>query len=127
MVILFFVILALGAYPYIVYPVLLPALVALFGGPLTKRHWTPKVSLIIPVYNEQAVIAQKLENTLSLDYPPESLEILVGSDGSSDRTVEIVEAFRGRKVKLLEFAERRGKPSVLCALAAARTGEIRIL
>ena len=127
MVILFFVILVLGAYPYVVYPILLPALVALFGRPLTKKHWTPKVSLIIPVYNEQAVIAQKLGNTLSLDYPTESLEILVGSDGSTDLTVEIVEGFRERRVKLLEFGERRGKPSVLCDLAAESTGEILIL
>ena len=47
---------------------------------------TPSVSLVVAAYNEERGIRDKLENTLALDYPADRLEILVGSDGSSDRT-----------------------------------------
>jgi cellulose synthase/poly-beta-1,6-N-acetylglucosamine synthase-like glycosyltransferase len=52
------------------------------------------VSLIISVYNEESVIRAKIENALELDYPPELLEIIVSSDGSTDGTHDIVEQFK---------------------------------
>src|SRR5690242_9005172 len=61
------------------------------------------VSLIIAAYNEERVIAQKIENSLRLDYPREKLEIFVASDGSSDRTNAIVESYRDRGVTLVAF------------------------
>ena len=54
--------------------------------------------MIIPAYNEEAVIARRLENLLALDYPRERLELVVTSDASSDRTHEIVEGFEGVKL-----------------------------
>ena len=66
--------------------------------------------MIIPAYNEEAVIERRLENLLELDYPPEKLEIVVASDASSDRTNEIVEAVAARepRVRLLD-CPRGGK------------------
>src|SRR5271156_703423 len=53
----------------------------------------PNVTLIIPACNEERWIARKIENSLALDCPPDRLEIIVASDGSTDRTVEIAEAY----------------------------------
>jgi len=53
----------------------------------------PTVSVVIPAYNEAKNLREKLENTLSLDYPAKNLEVLVASDGSTDSTIEIARAF----------------------------------
>jgi cellulose synthase/poly-beta-1,6-N-acetylglucosamine synthase-like glycosyltransferase len=70
----------------------------------------PTVTVIIPAYNEEAVIERRLENLLDLDYPSEKLEIVVASDASSDRTNELVAsvAERESRVQLLE-CPRGGK------------------
>lgn len=74
-----------------------------------KDEWFPAVSMIITAYNEEKRIGPKIENSLSLDYPADKLEIIVVSDGSTDRTVEIVKDYRNGGVKLLHFNERNGK------------------
>jgi cellulose synthase/poly-beta-1,6-N-acetylglucosamine synthase-like glycosyltransferase len=51
----------------------------------------PSVSLIVAAYNEEAVIAGKVRNALALEYPRELLEVIVASDGSSDRTAELAQ------------------------------------
>src|ERR1700724_3915187 len=63
-------------------------------------HPAPRVTLVIAAYNEEAVIGQKLENCLELDYPRDRLEIVVASDGSTDRTDEIVESYADRGIAL---------------------------
>lgn len=87
----------------------------------------PSVSLVIPAHNEEAVIAAKLENCLSLDYPRDKLEIIVGSDGSDDATSQIVESFADRGIVLAAYDERRGKPSVINDTVARATGEIVVI
>lgn len=94
------------------------------GEPPTE--W-PEVSILISAYNEEQVIADRLENLLSVDYPTERLEILVGSDGSTDRTCEIVKAYQPQKVRLIAFTKRRGKASVLNDLMFLARGEVVIL
>ncbi len=123
----FFAAVLLTVYPYLVYPLVLPMVAWLFGRPSSRSSWAPLVSLIIPVYNELEVIGLKLDNSLSLDYPRDRLEILVGSDGSSDGSLQIVQGYADRGVRLFGFAERRGKPSVLNDLVAASRGEILVL
>lgn len=78
-------------------------------GHLKKEEVTPKVTFIITAYNEEKRIKEKLENTLALKYPKEHIEILVASDGSTDRTDEIVLSFAKYGVKLIRSSERRGK------------------
>ncbi|MDP7238383.1 MAG: glycosyltransferase, partial [Candidatus Latescibacteria bacterium] len=56
----------------------------------------PSLSLIIPAYNESSVIERKIQNTLSLSYPEDKLEIIVASDGSDDETDEIVKRYADR-------------------------------
>ncbi len=74
-----------------------------------KDEWFPPISMIITAYNEEKRIGPKIENSLSLDYPIDKLEIIVVSDGSTDRTAEIVKEYRSSGVKLLQFNERNGK------------------
>jgi hypothetical protein len=92
--------------------------------PLPDPAALPSVSLIIAAYNEERVLAGKLVNSLSLDYPPDRLEILVASDGSTDRTEAIARAFEGRGVRLLRVEGRKGKTAAQNAAAAAANGEI---
>jgi len=69
----------------------------------------PEVTLIITAYNEEARIKEKLENTLALSYPRGKMEIIVVSDGSTDRTEEIVRNFHKQGIQLLAIPERHGK------------------
>jgi len=56
----------------------------------------PAVSAVMVVRNEEAVLVRKLENLLTLDYPPEKLDVVVVSDGSSDGTASILKDFGAR-------------------------------
>ncbi|MGH7449789.1 MAG: glycosyltransferase family 2 protein [bacterium] len=84
---------------------------------------TPRMSLIIPVWNEANTIAGRLENALGLDYPAEALEIIVASDGSDDDTEALVAQYADRGVRLLSLP-RQGKMYALQAAAAGATGDI---
>jgi hypothetical protein len=81
----------------------------------------PRVSLIVAAYDEEAVIAEKVRNALELDYPRERLELIVVSDGSSDRTAELARA--GGADVVLEL-ERSGKVRAQDAAAERAGGEI---
>jgi cellulose synthase/poly-beta-1,6-N-acetylglucosamine synthase-like glycosyltransferase len=75
-----------------------------------KAEITPVVTLIVPAYDEEAVIARRLENLLALDYPAEQLRIVVSSDGSDDGTDAIVEEVAARESRVtLRRRERAGK------------------
>ena len=115
-------------YTYFGYPFIL----ALGGAIMPSRTWDsdsppvqePFITILIPVHNEAAIIADKLENTLALEYPGE-MEIIVVSDGSSDRTTQIVRKFEQvGSVKLIELTERRGKGNALNNGVEAASGEI---
>jgi len=68
-----------------------------YGGrnlpPVKKTSYTPMVSIVIPTYNEEKIIQQKLENILSSDYPLEKMEVIV-VDSSTDKTSDIVRNFQ---------------------------------
>jgi len=83
----------------------------------------PRVSMIVSAYNEEKVIGKKLEDTFALDYPPELLEVVVVSDGSTDRTGEIVRAFADRGVILRHYEGRIGKTACLNQALPMATGE----
>jgi cellulose synthase/poly-beta-1,6-N-acetylglucosamine synthase-like glycosyltransferase len=98
-------------YVYAGYPLLL-ALIGLFvRGKRPEQGYYPKLSVLIAAYNEEAAIAEKIKQTLALDYPKDRLEVLVLSDCSTDRTDEIVKSYPDSRVRLVRMAERRGKTS----------------
>jgi len=118
------------AYVYIGYPVLIGALARLRPRPVRTGPVTPTITVLIAACDEEARIAAKIENCLALDYPAERLDIIVVSDGSTDRTASIVATYASRlpgRVTLIEFPERRGKASALNAGAARAQGEVLLL
>lgn len=130
LVYIFWISLGLVVYTQILYPglMLLAARVRKSGeDEIAEPESWPTVSLIIPAYNEEAVLEEKLQNALSLDYPAEKLQIVVASDGSEDRTVEIAGQFESQRVKLLSFTERRGKATVLNDTISNADGEVLFL
>jgi cellulose synthase/poly-beta-1,6-N-acetylglucosamine synthase-like glycosyltransferase len=98
-------------YVYAGYPLLL-ALIGLFvRGKRPEQGHYPLLSVLIAAYNEEDAIAEKLNQTLALEYPKDKLEVLVLSDCSSDKTDEIVKSYPDSRVRLVRMAERRGKTS----------------
>lgn len=96
-------------YVYAGYPFLLAAIAMFVPRRRPQADFTPRLSILIAAYNEQTGIRRKIEQTLSLDYPPDLIEILVLSDGSTDQTDAIVESFRDPRVRLLQVSGRKGK------------------
>ncbi len=109
-------------YAYAGYPVLLFLASKFFKRPIRKIPAQPRVSIILSAFNEESSIERKILNLLDLDYPMDKLEILVGSDGASDRTDEIISRFRSARVRFFRFVKNLGKPHVLSALAREATG-----
>jgi cellulose synthase/poly-beta-1,6-N-acetylglucosamine synthase-like glycosyltransferase len=77
---------AIPIYAYFGYPVTLIALTRILKRGVEKENITPRISLLILAFNKAANIERKIPNSLALDYPPESMEIVVACDGSSDDT-----------------------------------------
>lgn len=96
-------------YPYTVYPFLLLLLALLFGEERSDAEYRPSVALVIAAYNEEEIIADKIENSFELEYPDDKLEIVVFSDASSDATDEIVRQYSDRGVRLERIEGRVGK------------------
>src|ERR1700734_581858 len=103
---LFWISAGFTVYVYIGYPILLWGLQAVFHSSPHKQSIEPSASLLVAAYNEAAAIADKIRNSLALDYPADKLEVVIASDGSKDATAEIVRAFEGQaggRVRLLNY------------------------
>jgi cellulose synthase/poly-beta-1,6-N-acetylglucosamine synthase-like glycosyltransferase len=96
-------------YAYFGYPASLLLAGCFRNRDVKQAPISPYVTMIITAYNEEEKIRQKLQNTLSLEYPRDKLQIIVASDGSTDRTNEIVRGCRANGVQLLEIVDRKGK------------------
>lgn len=114
----------LTLYSYAGYPASL-CLVGLFRKrAVAKGGDLPDVTLVITAHNEEKRISSKIENTLSLDYPREKLQIIVASDGSTDGTNSIVALYQGKGIELLDLRVRGGKESAQRAAVAHARGDI---
>jgi len=114
--------LAVTAIPYVGY-LALYAWVQPSGSPADKREWEPRVSIVLPTYNEEQIVETKLEDLLALDYPMEKVELVV-VDSSTDDTRTLIREFfadlDAPELVLLEEDERRGlAPALNDAYAAA--------
>jgi cellulose synthase/poly-beta-1,6-N-acetylglucosamine synthase-like glycosyltransferase len=101
------------AYTWVGYPCLLWLLRQWEGRPVQRKRedWTPLVSILLPVHNEQERLNAKVQDCFALDYPPEKLEILIISDNSTDRSEEIAAQLAGQdaRIRLLKTSGRAGK------------------
>lgn len=108
------------------YPLLLRWMALHRPQSVERRSIEPSVSLIIAVYNGERFLEGKLQSVLALEYPADKLDIIVASDGSTDRTEEIAERFAAQRVSLLRLP-RGGKPAALNAAIGKAQGEILVL
>jgi cellulose synthase/poly-beta-1,6-N-acetylglucosamine synthase-like glycosyltransferase len=115
---------ALVIYTYAGYSLIIMALARISRDTVARQDIEPRVTFLITAYNEEKDIAQKLQNTLQLDYPREKLEILVASDGSTDRTDAIVREFAAQGVKLVRVEGRVGKTATQNQAVSQATGDI---
>ncbi len=111
-------------YTYFGYPLLVYLVSLIFPKSVKKEDFEPKVTILITAYNEEKAIRSKLGNTFQIDYPEDKLEILVASDGSDDKTDEIVKEFADQGVRLFHQAGRKGKTYTQNKAVEQATGEI---
>jgi cellulose synthase/poly-beta-1,6-N-acetylglucosamine synthase-like glycosyltransferase len=108
------------------YPIILGLLARWRSRPVSRGPYEPTVSALLPVYNGEPWIAAKLESLLALDYPRDRLQIIVISDGSTDRTEEIAMQYAAHGVELLRLP-RGGKAQALNAGMKCASGEVLFL
>lgn len=112
--------------PLVLYPVGV-SLLAKFRPSRVKRSegYLPHVTFIMAAYNEEGVIERRMQNYLDLNYPRELLEFRIGSDGSTDRTDDIIREYQKRDetISLTRF-DRRGKTHIVYSLAEGVTSEV---
>lgn len=116
---------AVCGYIYFGYPLLLWIVSVLRPRPVAEGDVTPKATFVIAAYNEEKNIAGKIENTLSLDYPGDRIEVLVVSNGSTDATNEIVRGCSDPRVTLIALPSP-GKIAALNEGARVASGEILV-
>ncbi len=80
--------------------------------PSLKNNQLPNVSIIMPAYNEEKIIAESLEKLTSTDYPKNKFEIIVVDDGSIDKTYTLAKEFESENVRILK-KKNTGKASSL--------------
>jgi cellulose synthase/poly-beta-1,6-N-acetylglucosamine synthase-like glycosyltransferase len=112
-------------YTYLLFPLIVLVRALIRARPHVSGDISPSISMIIAAHNEAASIQAKLDNVLSLDYPPDRLEVVIASDGSDDGTDEIVRGYEDRGVRLLSRPRRGKAPALNDAVGAAR-GEILV-
>lgn len=122
--IVFWTCVGLLAYVYLGYPLFVYLVSILFPKRVLRAVIEPQVTVLITAFNEEAAIREKLENTLKIDYPSDKLEILVASDGSIDRTDEIVREFASQGIKLFRQEGRVGKTMTQNKAVEQATGEV---
>jgi poly-beta-1,6-N-acetyl-D-glucosamine synthase len=117
---------AVIAYAYVGYPVLLWVRSWWSPRPVMRGAGTPLVSAVLVARNEEEAIAAKLENLLTLDYPPEKLEVVVVSDGSTDGTAAALAEFakHDSRLRTMIKAESRGKAAGLNDAIGLARGDV---
>ena len=85
-----------------------------------------KLSILMPVYNEEARLANALKQALDVDYPCE-VELVVVNDGSSDRTGEILTDWDDPRVSVVNHPRNRGKGAAIKTAVAHATGDYMVI
>jgi cellulose synthase/poly-beta-1,6-N-acetylglucosamine synthase-like glycosyltransferase len=112
-------------YTYVAFPIVTWIRSRLCHRPWINGDGTPSVSLLIAAHNEEDSIGEKVRNMLALDYPAERLQLVVVSDGSTDRTVDTLRTFSDSRLVVLDLP-RGGKANALNRGEEHCTGEILV-
>lgn len=121
---LFWLSVAVIAYTYAGYPLLLACLTRLRPLPEHDEATLPTLDILIAAYNEAGWIADKVRNCLALDYPSGRLTVTVVTDGSTDATPDLVRGMASESIRLLHQPERQGKGAALARALPYLQGEI---
>ena len=97
------------------------------AGRIERLETEPTVAIVMPAFNEERAIAASVRSLLAVDYPIEKLEVVVVNDGSTDATLEEIEAIAARepRVQVINFPQNRGKRAAMAA--GIRTTEAEII
>jgi cellulose synthase/poly-beta-1,6-N-acetylglucosamine synthase-like glycosyltransferase len=116
-------------YTYALYPLILFVVRSLKATErnVSKSDQLPSVSVVVAVYNEEETLHEKMKNLFITDYPREKVEFLFGSDGSDDKTNQILQERKDPALKVEVFPLRRGKAAVLNRLIPIARSEIVVL
>jgi len=111
-------------YVYAGYPLAVALMAGIMDKKVHKKPFEPAVTVLIAAYNEEKDILNTVCNKLKQDYPKDRLEVLVISDGSTDKTDKIVSSINDPRVRLLRQDPRAGKTSALNMAVPSAKGEI---
>ncbi len=120
---------ALVFHTYVLYPLIL----AIFGKPkkieYPKSDNLPSVCIIMSLFNEEVVIADKIDSILNSVYPKDKLKLIIGSDNSTDKTNEIVNKYAAKHdfITFVPFSTRQGKSNVINAMIDKADSKILVL
>lgn len=117
----------LFAYPFAIYPLLALLIPSRRRIAPPAGVEPPSAALVICAYNEEHIIASKLENSLNLDYPAGRLHVYLVNDGSADRTAEIGASFVSRGLHFINRSERRGKAANINELVPTLEEDVIVL
>ncbi len=128
--IIFWICVLLLAHSYVLYPLILKIWVGDKDAPQPLPNVAPQpmVSVLMAVYNEEKVVEQKIRSVFNTTYPAAQLEMLIGSDGSTDATDSIIQQLinEGYRIHFKQFGGRNGKTQIMNALVPLATGTIFI-
>lgn len=129
MIIIFWIALFLIVYTFVGYGFLLYILIKIkrmFKKPFVFKNdqLLPSATILIAAWNEEDMIVKKIENTLALDYPKEKLQIIFVTDGSTDRTPELIGPYQ--EVVLLHTNARDGKMAAIKRAIPFVEGEVMV-
>lgn len=124
---LFWLAVATIVYTFFGYPLLVGLLARWRPHPVQRGPITPRVTVLVPAYDEAPIIAAKIDNTLALDYPPDRLECVVVADGSTDGTEQVAAGYAGQGVRLLYQPERQGKAAAINRAMPLLDGDVVVL
>lgn len=127
--ILFWISVFLVFHTYVLYPLIIRILANNKRSNYTDAKHFPSVTIIMSLYNEESVIADKLDSIFSSDYPMDKVSIIIGSDNSDDKTNEIVSdyASKHKNIDFTPFSQRQGKSNVINSMIDKSNSEILIL
>ncbi len=114
-------------YIFAGYPLLIFLLAKLRPRVVESKGEIKPFSIVITACNEEATLPSKLKNIFESTVAEKIVEVLIASDGSTDRTCEIIQEYADPRVKLHHFEERRGKPAMLNDVVPLCSSEIVVL
>jgi cellulose synthase/poly-beta-1,6-N-acetylglucosamine synthase-like glycosyltransferase len=126
--ILFLICLLVPVFSYVIFPWLMKqaaSKIKYSKNEYSKINEWPAVTIVFSVFNEEKVIRRKLESILNSDYPKDKLQVLIGSDNSTDQTHQIIEEFiaNNSNITLVKKTSRNGKLKIINELIDLTTTE----